>query len=60
MFNHCLGILSNLSAESPNVRKEIFKFKPFEVLARAFNVSLMRTSVPILRTIAFFIRNLTL
>lgn len=60
MFNHCIGILSNLSAQSPNVRKEIFKFKPFEVLARAFDVSMIQTSVGTLRNIALFIRNLTL
>jgi len=60
MFNHCMGILSNLSAESPNARKEIFKFKPFEVLARVFDVSIMHKSVYSLRTIALFIRNLTL
>ena len=60
MFNHCIGILSNLSAQCKNVRKEIFKFKPFEILARAFDVSMIRSSVYTLRNIALFIRNLTL
>ncbi len=42
------------------MRKEIFKFKPFEVLARSFQVQMIQTSAITLRNIALFIRNLTI
>lgn len=59
LFNKCLVIMSNLSAQIPDARKEILKFKMLEMVTRSFQITLIQNSSETLKNLAWLMRNLT-
>lgn len=59
LFSKCLVILSNLSANNPDARKEILKFKLLDLLAASFELPLVQQSLETLKNLAYLLRNVT-
>lgn len=58
-MNHCLGILSNLCADSAAARKEVLKYKALDLVVQAFQTQIIKNSTESLGSLTLVLRNLS-